>query len=186
MKEIWKNIEGYEGLYQVSNLGNVKSLKFGPRNHAKQWDEKLLKIGITNCGYCKVQLHKDGRSQMKYVHRLVAEAFLPNPQNKPQINHIDGDKTNNLLSNLEWCSPGENQSHAIAKGLRSLSPMVGKHGDKNPLSRSIIQCDLSGKPIRRWASISDAAEALGVNRSSISNCLNGRHKTSCGFKWEYE
>ena len=143
MQEIWKDIIGYENLYQVSNLGNVKSLCFGARNKRKSNITRLLKTNSNNFGYLKVELYKDGKSKIKYVHRLVAEAFIPNPDQKPQVNHIDGNKANNTLSNLEWVTSSENLSHACKTGLR-ISPMHGKFGNLNHLSKRILQLAKDG------------------------------------------
>lgn len=185
MQEIWKDIEGYEGLYQVSNLGNVKSLSFGARNIRKSNVAKFLKQSPTNCGYYKVELYNNGERKMMYVHRLVALAFIPNPEQKSQVNHIDGDKSNNVASNLEWVSSRENLKHATDTGLRTPTPMAGKRGRLNKNSKPILQYDLSGTFIARWDSIADAGRYFG-NASQISLCLTGRHKTAYGFKWEYE
>ena len=181
MSEVWKDIEGYEGKYQVSNLGRVKSLSF---SHTNQ--EKVLKGTPSNWGYLKVELYSNGKGKIFYIHRLVANAFIPNPETKSQVNHIDGNKTNNVASNLEWCSPGENQSHAIKHGLREPSPMTGRKGKLNPNSKAILQYDLDGNFIKRWDSISDASRYFGRGHSSISLCLIGKNKTAYGFKWEYE
>ena len=181
MKEIWKDVKGYDGKYQVSNLGHVRSMSFA---HTRQ--AKVLKATPTNCGYVKVELYANGKGKVKYVHRLVAQAFIPNPDNKPQVNHIDGNKDNNVASNLEWCSPGENQTHAIAHGLREPSPMTGRKGKLCPTSKPILQYDLEGNFIKRWDSIADANRSFGKGHSNISLCLTGRHKTAYGFKWEYE
>lgn len=178
MKEIWKDIAGYEGLYQVSNHGNIRSHKRMPN--------KLLKQSPTNCGYMKVELYKNAKGKMHYVHRLVAQAFLPNPHNKSEINHIDGNKANNVLSNLEWASRSENQLHAINQGLREPSPMTGRYGALNHNSKAVIQKDLNGNVIAAWDSIASAAKAVKCSPSFISNCLQGRKKTAKGFKWEYE
>lgn len=105
--EEWKDIEGYEGLYQVSNLGNVRALKF---YHSRN-NVHLLKPTVNKYGYCVVCLHKDKKVKQYRVHRLVAIAFLPNPDNLPYVNHIDCDKTNNSLTNLEWCTQSENVKH---------------------------------------------------------------------------
>lgn len=186
MREIWKDIVGYEGIYQVSNFGNVKSLSFGPKNIRESGTIKLLRQTPSNCGYYKVELYKNGKSKMMYVHRLVATAFIPNPDKKPQVNHIDGNKANNVLSNLEWASRRENQLHAIYHGLRTRSPMLGRTGSNNPSSKAILQYDLSGNFIREWCGISEAARSLGISSSSISNCLSGKTKTSYGSVWKYK
>lgn len=125
MNEIWKDIQGYEGWYQVSNLGNIKSLK---RIRAKKSGgymmieiPKLRKPHVSTNGYCDVGLHAEGKSKSFTIHRLVANAFIDNPQNKPQINHKDGNKQNNAALNLEWVTPGENMTHAHNNGLMYVS-----------------------------------------------------------------
>lgn len=117
MQEIWKDIEGYEGCYQVSNLGRVKSLKFGK--------EKILTPTINSRGYYHTCLRKDGRSDTVYIHRIVAKAFLPNPDNLPLINHKDEDKTNNRVDNLEWCSVYYNLHYGSA--IENLIKSIKKH-----------------------------------------------------------
>ena len=142
-----------------------------------------MKHKISKTGYCNIELHKDGKPIMKYVHRLVAEAFVPNPDCKPQVNHKDGDKLNNHFSNLEWVTASENQRHAIGKGLHAPPPMKGKFGKLNPLSKTIYQYDLNGNFIKKWESISDACRELGICHGSVSNCLHGRYKSAGGYKW---
>ena len=119
--EIWKDIKDYEGLYQISNYGNVKSLPKERRNRRGIYiqKEKLLSLTNTSTGYKKVELVKDGKRKGFKVHRLVAQAFIPNPDEKPQVNHIDGDKTNNYVDNLEWATASENSIHAYNTGLNS-------------------------------------------------------------------
>ena len=118
--EVWKDIEGYEGLYQVSTCGNIKSLAKPRKNGNGRCyiqKEKLLKQSFTSTGYKKVELYKDGKRKSFKVHRLVAIAFIPNPDNKPEVNHIDGNKINNNIDNLEWVTSSENTIHAYETGL---------------------------------------------------------------------
>ena len=119
--EVWKDIEGYEGLYQVSTCGNIKSLPKIRRNGTGTYvqKERLLKPSNTSTGYKKVELCKDGKRKGFKVHRLVAIAFIPNPDNKPEVNHIDGNKINNNIDNLEWVTSSENTIHAYETGLSS-------------------------------------------------------------------
>lgn len=111
MAEIWRDVDGYDGKYQVSNFGRVKSFQRG---------ERILKPGLDYKGYPYVALWHGGKGKHTFVHRLVAEAFIPNPDNKPQVNHVDGDKANNHTDNLEWCTQSENTRHAYVTGLISL------------------------------------------------------------------
>lgn len=115
--ETWKDIPLYEGKYQVSNLGNVKSLQLCNGNTTTK-REKILKNIIYGNGYYYVCLSKNGKVKKYKVNRLVAQAFVPNPKNKPFVNHIDGDKLNNYYKNLEWCTQSENMKHASMLGLR--------------------------------------------------------------------
>ena len=124
MIEEWRNIKGYEGLYEISNFGRVKSLS---RYTANQWskkarfrEERILSFQLTKDGYPTLKLNKDGKTIRHRIHRLVAFNFLENPQNKPQVNHKDGIKINNFVENLEWNTQNENQLHACINGLKSI------------------------------------------------------------------
>lgn len=124
--EQWKDIVGFEGWYQISNLGRVRSVPRVVPHKSKhgsvayqRWESKILRPTITNQGYEMVVLSKSGKFSYPTVHRLVAIAFIPNPHNKRTVNHIDGDKTNNVVSNLEWCTSSENNQHAYDVGLNT-------------------------------------------------------------------
>lgn len=128
INEIWKDVLGFEGRYVVSNLGNVKSII---TNHGKPQDKEIVKrIRSDTCNYLYVQLSHKGKGTHKAVHRLVAECFVDNPESKPIVNHIDGNKHNNAADNLEWCTQSENLKHAVSLGLISVEAcrdrMIGK------------------------------------------------------------
>lgn len=185
MKEIWKDIPEYEGLYQISNYGKVMSLNY---NHTKQ-NRELLTNENTD-GYLSVALCKNNKIKRYRINRLVAQAFIPNPNNKPQVNHIDGNKKNNFISNLEWCTASENQIHSYKNGLHKIlkgemSHRYGLLGSLNPTSKKVAQYDIDNNLIKIWDSLSDVARTMKKSISSISLCCNGHHKTSCGYIWRF-
>lgn len=175
MIEEFRDIEGFEGRYQVSNLGNVKSLNYIGTKRAKN-----LKPCRHHLGYMVVAL---GAKNWKMVHTLVAKTFIPNPENKPFVNHIDGNKQNNNVTNLEWVTSKENMNHAIRTGLRNPHQNNKPRGGENPTSKPVLQLSCDGQLVKRWDCISDAARYLGCNSSQIVNTLAGRHKTCYGFLW---
>ena len=181
MREIWKDICGYENLYKVSNLGRVMSL-----NYKCTHSPHIMALTKSSTGYLHVQLYKDRLPKTFNVHRLVADAFIKQVPSAEEINHIDGNKENNSVSNLERVTRSENQLHSIKLGLRSPSPNKNRFGKYNPSSKAIFQYDKSGNFIRRWDSVSDAARFLNVRPSTISTCLTGRRPSMCGYKWSYE
>lgn len=152
MIELWKDIEGYEGLYQVSNLGRVKSLKKG----------KILKQHDNGKGYMQVGLWKNNKGKCYYVHRLVSEAFVDNPENKPQINHKDKNKTNNCVYNLEWVTCKENQHHK-----------VNFEGYKQK-GRNVVVEFFNGNT-QEYTRVIDLAEELHCSRDIIYDFVNGKH-----------
>jgi hypothetical protein len=166
--EIWKNIEGYEGLYQVSNLGRVRSL-----NYKNTGRKKILSAGKTKGGYLHVVLCKNGKLSCKYIHRLVAEAFIPNPNNLPEINHKSEDKTLNTVKSLEWCDRVYNINYG--SGI--------KRGAQNR-QKPIKQMTLDGILITIWPSAREAKKN-GYSYNSIVNCCLGRQQTHQGYKWKY-
>lgn len=168
--EIWKPVVGWEDSYMVSNLGRVKN-KNG----------KILSPCDNGKGYKYIQLNKKGRHKM-YIHRLVAEAFLPNPDNKPEIDHINGNPSDNrVFENLRWVTKLENMNNPITNK-RMSEKKIGCEGNHKT---SIIQFDLEGNLIKKWGQIKDAAECTGTNRTSIISCANGRYKSAGGSIWEY-
>lgn len=166
MNEVWKPIEGYED-YLVSNLGRVKSLKFGK--------EKILSPGHNGWGYLDVGLCKNGQKKHQLVHRLVALAFIPNPKNLPEVNHKNEDKTNNRADNLEWVSSKEN----INYGTRTL-----RAAEK--LSKKILQFTLDGTFIREWPSLHEIkCQFPKFNIGNICSCCLGHLKTAHKYIWRY-
>ena len=186
-KEIWCDIKDYEGLYRISNLGRVKSIIRYKQNHSKSQlvDEIILKPSINNKGYYYVTLNKDGKQKHKIIHRLIAETFIPNPNNFPCVNHIDGNKMNNDISNLEWCSYSHNNKEAYRLGLK-IGATKNKYGYDNWLSKHIYQYDLSGKFIKKWACSFEVERKLGIKAGNIRSCCNGKRQTAGGYIWKHE
>ena len=163
MDEIWRDIEGYEGLYKISNKGRVKSLKWGK--------ERILRPGIDGYGYMFVCLCNDNVMKYFKLHRLVAQAFIPNLYNKPQVNHLDENKKNNCVDNLEWATAKENSNY----------------GTRNErLSRKILQYSKSGEFIREWQGALEVERVLGIDNSHINACCRGKRKSAGGFIWKYK
>lgn len=178
--EIWKDIDGYIGLYQVSNLGRVKSLNYNKTNK-----EQILKPNPNTFGYPSVVLWKNRKYKAYSVHRLVAQAFIPNPHNKPFIDHINTIRTDNRVDNLRWCTYRENSNNPISKEKKrgELNPMYGKYGKLNHRSKPIIQLTLNNDFIKMWDSLRDIERELGFNSGNISQCCNGKRNTANGYKW---
>ena len=186
-KEIWKDVEGFEGLYQVSDRGRVKSLNrvvsYGDRHYTIR--EKIKKGTIKSRGsqkgggYVVVSLYKDNKSHMNYVHRLVAKAFILNVDNKLTVNHKDGDKTNNNIENLEWMTYAENNEHAYMTGLTTYE------NRKNEQSKSISvkQFDLKWNFIASFQSMREAQRITGCDATRIGKCCKNKKLTSGGYHW---
>lgn len=169
MKEIWKEIEGYEGLYMISNFGRVKTLNY---NHTGK--EKILLPQTNSNGYYHISLCKDGVRKTYRIHRLVAIHFISNPNNYNVVNHKDENKKNNNVENLEWCTQYYNTNYGTANSKKSVNKKI-----------KVKQFDLSGKLIKIWDSASDAAKYIGGFQAHISGCCNGKRLTAYGFKWSF-
>lgn len=177
MSEEWRDIKNYEGMYQVSNMGRVKSLerkvphKGGGERTVK---ERILKPGIDTHGYMSVVLCIDGKKRTLVVHRLVCEAFHEKLEGKQEVNHINEDKTDNRSCNLEWCSRREN----VNFGTRNERMAKAK-------SKPVAQYALDGKLVKIWISAIEAKRQEGFNCGNISEVANGNRKTAHGFIWKY-
>lgn len=176
INEIWKDITSYEGLYQVSNLGRVKSIK-----HAI----KIRKL-VENKGYLYVVLYKNNIGKTFAAHRLVASEFILNTENKPEVNHIDGKRDNNLLNNLEWVTRSENTLHSF-RFLGRKAQWTGVTGKRHHGSKSILQKSKSGDFIKEWDCQRDASRVLNISYKNISACClqKPRFKSAGGFIWEF-
>lgn len=174
MQEIWKDIKGFEGYYQVSNFGNVKSLyrivKRG--TNYKSVNERILRPYFHG-GYPEVVLTISGNKRTFPIHRLVAEAFIPNPNNLPIINHKDENPSNNCVDNLEWCTYSYNLSYNNIRVKSAISKR-----------KAIRQYTKDGIFIKEWSHAREAAEALNLNKRAIYECCKGRCKTSGGYIWK--
>ena len=173
--EVWKDIPGYEGLYQASNLGRIKSL---PKRKGKGAGyikgEEVLTASVEAYGYARVVLRKEGIRKKYQVHRLVAEAFIPNPERKQQVNHKNCNKADNRVENLEWCNSSENMAHAFKNGLVNLP------------TRKVEQYDLHGKFIKAFVSIAEAEKETNVRRGNIWSCCTGKRVKAGGYIWKYK
>lgn len=174
MEEIWKDIQGCEGIYQVSNMGRVRSfIKWKGYETPRIMSQKEDKKGYFRCTI---------KGKFVPVHRLVAMAFIENIDNKPQVNHIDGNKKNNNSENLEWVTNAENQKHAVLSGLKKMSDLT------DATSKRVWQISKDGKLIKIFSSLNEAARMTGTHQSQISCCC--LHKPHCisanGFKWLFE
>lgn len=163
MLEKFRDIQGYEGLYQVSTWGRVYNILAN----------KMVHTEVTKKGYLRVDLFKNGARKHHKVHRLVAEAFIPNPAKKPQVNHINGVKTDNFVENLEWCTNRENVVHAYKNGL-------------NKAAKTIVQFDLEGNFIKRWINTGEITRELGIGKTTILAACKRKNHAAKGYLWKFE
>lgn len=172
MQEVWKAVVGGGGYYEVSNLGRVKSLA---RNLIKK--DAILK-GYDRAGYVSVEIRVEGAGRAKRIHRLVAEAFLPNPEHKPYVNHINGIKDDNRLSNLEWCTQKENVKHAIDTGLFKFKNNGGP-------SKGVDKLSLEGVLLESYPSQAEAIRQNNLSGNHISAVCKGLRNQTGGFLWRF-
>ena len=165
--EVWKDIPSYEGFYQASTLGRIKSLPRLVNNRFKdvQREERILKPSKSKNGYLRVVLMKEGKRKYISVHRLIALTFLSNELNLKQVNHINKNKEDNRVENLEWCTSKYNTRYSVAK--------------------KIEQYDLDGKYIKTWNCIRDVENELGIKNNNLNHCLKNKNKTAGGYIWRY-
>jgi hypothetical protein len=186
--EIWKDINGYEGYYQISNQGNVRSIDRFDGVHDRKGT--IIKPSLKQNGYLQVGLRMHSKRKWIGVHRLVAIHFIENPDNKPQVNHIDGNKQNNTINNLEWVTAKENQNHATKLGLRKNVPKgekhccYGKFGANSHSAKQVIRRNpKTGETKLYKAKV--LAKYEGFDVTSISKCCHGKLKTHKGYEWYF-
>ena len=166
MEEIWKDIPGYEGLYQASNFGNIKRICY-TNQFSSFSKEKILKQHYNEQGYLKIKLTKKGKPKTYRVHRLIAQTFIPNPYGLKEINHIDSRRDNNCVNNLEWCDRKSNILHSVNKNRMHVKPV--RMIDNNVCFKSI----------------KEASNVTGICYNSIESCCRGLLKTAGKLKWEF-
>lgn len=179
IKEKWYPINNYEGLYEISNLSRIRGKNI-----------RIASVG--NHGYYSIDLYKNNKRKTFLFHRLVAETFIPKIKGKEYVNHKNGNKLDNSLSNLEWCTQKENVQHSfdVLRHKNNFQtnhpkPSLGKFGIDHCKSIKVKQLDLEGQIIKVWNSGMDAVRDKGFLSSKISECCSGKRKTHAGFKWEY-
>lgn len=180
MEEIWKDINGYEGFYQVSNLGRVRSMdRYVNGNHItcdfQFMKGKIRKPVQDKLGYLRVSLRKNGSYKAYLIHRLVAEAFIPNPDNLPCVNHKDENPGNPRVDNLEWCTVDYNLKYS------NVAERINKFK-----FRKVIQYDLNMNEIQRWNSLKEASKFINTPQQNISRCCRGKCKTCGKYIWRYD
>lgn len=175
--EKWKPVVGYEGFYEVSNLGRIRSLdrSFIDRDgHERHYKGKIMALCDAGKGYRNVQLQAKGKRSTPRVCRVVATAWIPNPNNLPQVNHKDEDKTNDSADNLEWCTAIYNTRYGTGIERRAAQ-----------ISKRVKQYDLNGNFIAEWPSATAAAKELGIDQPHIIRCCRGKLRKTGGYVWKY-
>lgn len=168
--EVWKEIEGYDGWYEVSNYGRVKSYKAGGPRKTFSETPRILKLKCRNDGYVDISLSRNNNRKTCSVHRLVAEAFIPNPENKPEVNHLDCNRANNFYLNLKWSTPKENVAHSILKGDRNVAE---ENNPNSKLSKEDV-LKIRRKYNQGGTTYIDLADMYGVTKGQIGHIINKR------------
>lgn len=180
--EIWKNIEGYEELYQISNLGRIKSVdrivKHNKGKGIRRIKGRIIKSWPDKLNYQHIILCKDGKTKKYLIHRLVAQTFIPNPENKPYIDHINCNPSDNRVENLRWATQKENINNPL-----SIKKMFSKN---NHSSKQVIQYTKTGEFLKVWNSTMDIEREMRISNVCISNCCLNKQKTAGGFIWKYK
>lgn len=186
-EEVWKDIKGYEGYYQISNYGRVASIQrtFICKDKKPQTRHfMILKPTKEKHGYMLIKLTKNDNHKGFLIHRLVAQAFIPNANNKPEVNHINGNKEDNRVPNLEWVNRSENMRHRIDV-LGFKGGMFGKTGKLNPKHKIVIQIK-NNKVVREFFGSHEAERITGISSGSIRAACRGEHKSAGGYQWRYK
>lgn len=195
--EVWKKIKGFEKLYEVSNLGRVRRLDtivVDKNNMKKHIKGKILNSQQYSNGYLFYCLSKNGLRKGFLAHRLVALAFIKNPENKKEVNHINEDKTDNRVKNLQWMTHKENINHgtAIERRVKNSNfkgknnPMYGRKGSLNSRSKPVQQFTLNNVLVKEYSSLACVGRETGFNKCAIRANINGRTSQSAGYKWKYK
>lgn len=191
LREEWRPIKGYEGLYEVSSFGRIKRLPLGKQWPYRRTHNNIRKVRITRNGYCRVNLSKGNIVKCFNVHRLVAMAFIPNPDNLPQVNHKDENKLNNKVENLEWCTQRYNNLWGTA---RQRQNETRHRNDPNceiwkksalHMAKKVAKCSKDGEILNTYPSMTSAANETGVAIRTISHQCNGKSKSRRNYYWRY-
>ena len=185
MEEVWKNIAGFEGIYQVSNMGRVRSVDRYVEcvDSCRHYKGRIMRLNKRKNGYLDICLRRQEINIRPLIHRLVAEAFIPNPNNLPCVNHKDENKENNCVENLEWCTQEYNNSYGEGHKQRSKNSI--KYAIQKQ-SKPVLQYSLNGEYIAEYYSAMEAGRKNNCRQGGISECCNGKQKTAYGYIWRYK